>query len=287
MRGSNSTLVPLLLCVLGVAFGFLQSRAKGRVHVSGESESLPTETARVDFVTRTVQFVVLPPTRALDRTFRFVGDISISFVEAGRLKVRVRELETTLADRLDRMRRLEALERENTRLRELQKFPSVAGFRQVKADVIAVSFSSQRVSLNVGSKQGIRPGAPVVVPNGLVGQVVEVGSSVCHVNLVTHPRFAVGARIFRADSQEVGILRGRGEERLALTIYREPAGALSALIRGGDEVTTSGLSDVYPEGILIGRVAEANRNRMTGVIEATVVPAVNMAKVHEVVVLVR
>lgn|GEM_PF-6073987 len=287
MRGSNSILIPLLLCVLGVALGSLQSRAKGRIEAFGEAESQPSHNGRVDFVTRSVQFFVFPPTRALDGALTFVSDSAMSFVEAGRLRTRVRELETTLAERLDRTRRLEALERENTRLREMQHFPSVAGFREVKADVIAVNLSNQRVSLNVGSKQGVQPGAPVVVPNGLVGQVVEVGSGVCHVNLVTHPRFAVGARVFRADSQEIGILRGRGGERMVLTIYREPTGALSALVRGGDEVTTSGLSDVYPAGILIGRVAEANRNRMTGVIEATVVPAVNMAKVHEVVVLVR
>lgn len=287
MRGSNSVLVPLLLSVLGVALGTLQSNAKGRIEASGEIESRPPGSGRIDFVTRTVQLVVLPPTHALDRAITFVGDTVTSFVEAGRLRTRVRELEATLAEQLDRARRLEALERENTRLRELQRFPTIPGFRQVKADIIAVGFSNQRVSLNVGSKQGVKAGAPVVVPNGLVGQVVEVGPSVCHVNLVTHPRFAVGARVFRADSQEVGILRGRGGERMVLTIYREPTGALSALIRGGDEVTTSGLSAVYPDGVLIGRVAEANRNRMTGVIEATVVPAVNMAKVHEVVVLVR
>jgi len=287
VRGSNPILVTLLLCVLGIALGSLQSRAKGRIEASGEAESQPAQNGGVDFVTRAVQIVILPPTRAVDRALTFVGDAALSFVEAGKLRARVRELETTLSERLDRTRRLEALERENTRLRELQKFPSVPGFRQVKADVIAVNFGSQRVSLNVGSRQGVSPGAPVVVPDGLVGQVVEVGSSVCHVNLVTHPRFAVGARVFRADSQEVGILRGRGGERMVLTIYREPTGALSALIRGGDEVTTSGLSAVYPEGVLIGRVAEANRNRTTGVVEATVVPAVNMAKVHEVVVLMR
>lgn len=287
MRGSNSIFVPLLLSVLGVVLGALQNQAKGRVEASGEAESQPAKNGGVDFVTRGVQFVVLPPTRALDGAFSFIADTATSFVEAGRLRARVRELETTLAERVDRTRRLEALEREITRLREMQHFPTVAGFREVKADIIAVSLSNHRVSLNVGSKQGVKPGAPVVVPNGLVGQVVEVAASVSHVNLVTHPRFAVGARVFRADSQEVGILRGRGSDRMVLTIYKEPTVSLSALIRGGDEVTTSGLSDVYPAGILIGRVAEANQNRMTGVIEATVVPAVNIAKVHEVVVLVR
>jgi rod shape-determining protein MreC len=287
VRGSNSLVAPTLLCLLGILLGVLQNQAKGRVDARGEAESRPARNGGVDFVTRTVQFVVLPPTRALDRALGFVGDTAMSFAEAGRLRARVRELETTLAERVDRTRRLEALERENTRLRALQRLPNIPNYRQVKADIIAVSLSSQRVSLNVGRKHGVLPGAPVIVPNGLVGQVVEVAASVSHVNLVTHPRFAVGARVFRADSQEIGILRGRGSDRMVLTIYKEPTVSLSALIRGGDEVTTSGLSDVYPAGILIGRVAEANQNRMTGVIEATVVPAVNIAKVREVVVLVR
>lgn len=287
MKGSNSIVVPTFLCLLGIALGVLQNQAKGQVEAGGEAESRPAQNGGVDFVTRAVQFVVLPPTRALDSAFSFVSDTAMSLLEAGRLRARVRELETTLAEQVDRTRRLEALERENTRLRALQRLPSIANYRQVRADIIAVSLSSHRVSLNVGRNQGVRPGAPVLVPNGLVGQVVEVAANVSHVNLITHSRFAVGARVFRADSQEIGILRGRGSDRMVLTIYKEPTVSLSALIRGGDEVTTSGLSDVYPAGILIGRVAEANQNRMTGVIEATVVPAVNIAKVHEVVVLVR
>jgi len=287
MTSSRSALLIGLLVCLSIALGVLQSQAKKTVRGGTEAESAPDASARVDLVTRVVQFVILPPTRALNHAFDFVGDTFTSFLQAGRLKRRVEELETTLAQSLADRRKLEALERENWRLRQLQGMPAFPAFKKVTADIIAMNLSSHRITLDVGQKQGVKPGSPVLVPGGLVGQVVEASSSTAHVNLITHPRFAVGARVFRTDSQEVGILRGRGSDHLALTIYREPTGSLDPIIRGGDEITTSGLSILYPEGILIGRVAEARRNRTTGVIEATVVPAVNLAKIREVVVLVK
>lgn len=287
MRSSRSAVLIFLLVCLSVVLGVLQSNAKKHVEGGAETESAPNPDARIDPVTRAVQFVILPPTRALNRTFDFAGDTVVSFLEAGTLRRRVEELETTLSQTLADRRKLEALERENWRLRQLQEMPPYPQYQKITADIVALNLSNHRITLNVGEKQGVKPGAPVLVPSGLVGQVVEVSKGTCVANLVTHPRFAVGARVFRSDSQEVGILRGRGSDQLALTIYREPTGSLDPIIRGGDEITTSGLSMLYPEGILIGRVAEARRNRTTGVIEATVVPAVNLAKVREVVVLVK
>ncbi len=112
--------------------------------------------------------------------------------------------------------------------------------------------SASMFLLDVGSDEGVRPDAPVVDRQGLVGVVREVrGHSSVGMDW-THPDFRVSAMI--PDGSAYGIVRSRRsafreENRLILdgVAYHET-------IPAGTPVLTSGLGGIYPRGIPIGRV---------------------------------
>ena len=65
-------------------------------------------------------------------------------------------------------------------------------------------------------------------------------------------------------------------------VYNETADVIT-----GDAITTSGLSQVYPEGIVIGKLTKVWANKDLGIRQGLVQPAADLAKIREAVVLVK
>lgn len=145
-----------------------------------------------------------------------------------------------------------ALIDENRELRQLLGLAERAGPRFKPATVLRAGGSESMFLVNVGARDGVQEGSPVVSANGLVGRIVEVREG----NAVgidwTHPDFRASAML--AGGGMFGIVenvRGefREEDRLMLngTAYHEraPEGGL---------VVTSGLAGLMPRGIPVGRI---------------------------------
>jgi rod shape-determining protein MreC len=147
-----------------------------------------------------------------------------------------------------------ALIDENRELRELLGLADRAGPRFRPATVLrpGTPGSESMFLVDVGARDGVEEGAPVVSARGLVGRIVEVREG----NAVgidwTHPDFRASAML--AEGGMFGLVenvRGefREEDRLMLngTAYHEraPEGSL---------VVTSGLAGLMPRGIPVGRI---------------------------------
>ncbi len=143
---------------------------------------------------------------------------------------------------------------ENRRLRNLLGLESRLGPGYVAASVLrpGVAGAESMFLLDVGSREGVQPNAPVMVDGGLVGLVREVaGSSAIGMDW-THPDFR--ASVMTVDGRVYGLVqpdRGafREVDRLVLigTPYYED-------LTPGTPVLTSGLGGVYPRGIPVGTV---------------------------------
>ena len=100
------------------------------------------------------------------------------------------------------------------------------------------------VALNIGANEGIEKNMPVISKDGLVGKVIYTGSISSNVQLLTDPNFKVAAKVAKSDgmfeftSNNIGLLRIPKSNEVAI----------------GDTVFTSGLGNIYPEGIKIGTV---------------------------------
>ena len=144
-------------------------------------------------------------------------------------------------------------------LRELLRMndlPGLGDIPQVAARVVSVPISNfeQTIKLNRGSEDGIAVDDPVISGYGLVGRVVDVSSQRSVVRLLTDPSSSVGVRMVR--STEAGVANGEGSGRQLSVSFVD----VDAEVRVGEHAVTSGLeggSVLYPSGIPVGRVTEA------------------------------
>ncbi len=268
VRFARPWLLLALLCVLGLLLGAFQKRYK--------------EQGLVDPISYVVQTVSKPLQSALITTLS-LGENFWQGITSAPLKTAEKKEAEFLRRRVTELEiRMEALQREVSRLRRIANFPPGKAHKTLGADILAYYPQEHRLQINRGREDGVRILAPVVTPEGLVGQIVEVSKRSSWVNLITHPEFSVGARVMRTSSQVVGLVRGQGHfYYLSLEVYNEDAD-----VQSGDTLITSGTSEVYPEGILIGTLTQVARDPSYGVKRGVVLPAVNLNALHEVAILV-
>ena len=144
---------------------------------------------------------------------------------------------------------------ENQTLRDLLDLAErgETSFRPATVLRSGIPGSESMFFLNLGSRDGIENGAPVVDRHGLVGRILEVRQEISVGMDWTHPDFRASAML--QDGGTYGIVENRRgafreEDRLVLngTAYYETA-------PDNTLVLTSGLGGVFPRGIPIGRIA--------------------------------
>jgi len=109
---------------------------------------------------------------------------------------------------------------------------------------------AQIITINKGNKDGIRQGMPVVNRLGLVGQIYSTYEQTSEVVPLLSKKFAVNA--LQDNGQNHAIIYG-GTEFLVIPFF--PA---SLDVSPGDIFVTSGLDNVYPSGINIGKVVKVS-----------------------------
>lgn len=147
--------------------------------------------------------------------------------------------------------RLVLLEQENTRLRLLLGSPVLTSNEQVLiADILSVDLHpfKQLIVINKGKQQGVYEGQPLVGAKGIIGQVVDVFPMHSNALLISDPNHALLAESNRTNLRV--LLVGSGQsDRVQLKNV-----SLSADIRVGDLLHTSGLDGLYPPNYPVAEV---------------------------------
>jgi rod shape-determining protein MreC len=143
--------------------------------------------------------------------------------------------------------------RDNELLRKQLGLQVAGAPRQVAAEVVAFQPDTYRqfVTINEGSRAGIRPGMAVLSEGVLIGTIADVQPTTARIMLVTDPEFKLTAQ--DQDTAATGIVRGQLGSGLVL----DKIGQTDA-VKPGDTVTTSGLGGLVPAGLLIGQVESVN-----------------------------
>ncbi|MFM9101734.1 MAG: rod shape-determining protein MreC [Cyanobium sp.] len=152
------------------------------------------------------------------------------------------------ARRHEDMARISALEAENARLRGLVGLQQAAPGR-LSAPVIAREPGGwwQTLLIGRGALQGVKEGAAVIAPGGLVGLVSAVTPTTARVTLLTDPSSRVGVWVAR--TRHHGLLSGVGTDRPVLRFLEKDPGVVP-----GDVVTTSPASTLVPPDLPVGVV---------------------------------
>ncbi len=148
------------------------------------------------------------------------------------------------------------------------------GYKVVAARVIghgSASSFSQTITINQGSRSGIKKDMTVISQNGLVGLVKNITSTSAIVLLMSDPSFKVGVKITR--SQSIGILQGQGNSSYSFVLL-DPAGA----IKVGDNLVTNGSDNNHPfiPGVPVGHVTVLDNSTAALVQSATVESYANL-----------
>ena len=193
-------------------------------------------------------------------------------VESDRLRREVRALSTVRGD-------LERLQVENARLRRALDFRARQPETWLAADVLSrggLAAVHDSICVDKGLLDGVKEGAVVIVPEGLVGRVTAVSPHTAEVALLTDSSIKVSCEIESGSSgRSLGILSGGGPDGLLIRHLER-----AEQVRPHSRVVTSGLGGVYPRGLEIGALSFVT-NGIRGV-EGEVRPTVDYLTLEEV-----
>ena len=178
-----------------------------------------------------------------------------------------------------KLRTVEDIYFENKRLKNLLSFKQKSPYKVIAAMVIARSADSwsSLIIIDKGSYQGLRRGLAVVSYLGLVGRVVELTQNTAKIMLINDPNIGVAAIVQR--SRQQGAVSGTMGSSLIMRYL-----PCDADIKVSDTVLTSGLTEVYPKGLLIGTVVSVGEEFSGLSRYAIIKPAVNLANIEEVLI---
>jgi rod shape-determining protein MreC len=105
------------------------------------------------------------------------------------------------------------------------------------------------ISLNKGSRNGIRPDMGIINDQGVVGVITNVSANYSTGLSLLNKRLSIPAKITR--SNYFGALVWDGEHSNSADLKEIP---FHITVNVGDTVVTSGYSNIFPEGIMIGTI---------------------------------
>ena len=180
-----------------------------------------------------------------------------------------------------RLQRLTALEAENARLRAMLDARSKVRDQVRVAEIMAVDANpyEHNLVIDVGERDGVYDGQPIVDANGVIGQVIKTGLMTSQAVLISDTDHALPVEVNRNGLRTIAV--GTGEiDRLELPFLPN-----NADIRVGDLLVTSGLGGTFPSGYPVAVVNAVTRIPQQQFADVTATPAAALDQVREVMLI--
>jgi rod shape-determining protein MreC len=183
----------------------------------------------------------------------------------------------------ERVRKLEAFEEENRRLRRLLDLKTNIRTDAVSAQVIGKStndfFRVVRVTLDKEVRD-IGPNLPVLSADGVVGTTIKGAGDTVDVRLIIDAGAAVDAVVQRTGAR--AFVRGSGDD----TKYSCNVEYVQRTdeVEVGDLLVTSGVGRRFPKGIPVGIVTKVVKREFGNFQQVTAAPAVDFSRLEEVII---
>jgi len=153
------------------------------------------------------------------------------------------------------LQKLDILEKENSRLRELLSATPKVKEKVLIAEILTVDVNPYRqlVILNKSSTSGVYPGQPIIDAEGVMGQVLHVNSLSSTAILITDASHALPVQIDRTGLRTIAF--GTGQTGF-LDLKHIPH---NADLRKGDKLITSGLGGKFPPNYPVAIITSIER----------------------------
>lgn len=135
------------------------------------------------------------------------------------------------------------------------------------------------ITINRGEDAGIEPGMAVISPEGVVGKIKATSAHFSVVTSLLNTDIMVSAYIKR--NGYFGTILWKGSEAGYVNLEYIPRHVKPVV---GDTILTSGYSGVFPEGIMVGRIAEVELSEEAPFYNLKVAVAQDFRKLSYVIV---
>ena len=231
-----------------------------------------------------VGYVVAPVSKVFTSLSNSFNDFFEYFKDKKELVRINQKLEIKLTELEHKNSKLESLEIENERLRSLLNFKDKNPELNLTACKVICRNSSNYYStflIDKGENHGIRTFMPVVGSKGVVGYVVQTGATFSKVQTVIEGGSSLGCIITRTG--DIAVCEGDTnllkDGLMTMTYVSKDMSIVE-----GDIIETSGLGEIYPAGLVIGRVKELKNESITKNQYAVIKPAEDFDYIREVFV---
>lgn len=229
-----------------------------------------------------LQSVLSPFERAASGLFGGLGNMFGAVRDLSELRTRNAELEAQNQDLLTEVARLRGQEGENATLRQLLNFTQENPTYEYRTAAIIARDPNpylRYITINAGSREGLRPGMPVVTMGStLVGRISEVGFRSAKVQLLNDVSSAVNVRL--QASNVTGLVGGLQDGSLSVEYL-----PLEAKILDNDVALTSGLGGNLPRNLVVGQVTGVQKNAFDTAQSANLRPAADYDRLNMVLVI--
>ncbi|KAB7623772.1 rod shape-determining protein MreC [Alkalilimnicola sp. S0819] len=221
---------------------------------------------------------VYPIRLAVDLPGNFSGYLSENLASRRQLieeNARLRDQQLLHQARLQKM---DALEVENIRLRDLLDSSYQVGESVLIAELMRVDLDpfTHLIQIDKGASSEVFVGQPVLDAHGIMGQVNSVGPFSAMVRLITDPGHAIPVQVNRNGVRSIAL--GTGDlHRLELSSLPN-----NADIRPGDLLVSSGLAGRFPQGYPIARVETVHQDPGRPFAQVTAAPTAALDRSREV-----
>lgn len=224
--------------------------------------------------------IIFPFKYATSAVYNGVTSGTVNFIRLKGIQKENELLNKQILEYQARLLLFSDLEKDNKKLRDMLSFKAnYFGAKLMPAEIIARSGSSwfEVIEINRGSSDKIVPDSAVINEEGLVGRVLEVFRSSSRVLLITDPSSAVS--VVDLETGEMGIITGNLFGPLSIKYM-----SANAQIKVGDKIITSGMSDIFPRGMLVGSVRSISKKDYDIFQKVDVNPAVHLSRLSRLYV---
>ena len=275
MNKKNNKLKYIIIAILSFAL-FLGISSR----IIGDDKDLNFFEKTIKDTSTFIQKIFYAPIKFVSDKLEVFNEKKDLYKKYTKLKEKVEKTELYYAQ-------IEELQKEVTELKStLELNATLSEYTYINATVVNrnIGYWYNNLIIDKGSKNGVKKGDAVITPKGLIGKITAVSNFSSTVKLLTSDEISnkISIKIKSKDEYLYGLLVGYDKE---LNIYKIEGVTNSKNIKEGDLVTTTGLTDYFPSGILIGKVTRVVKDEydLNSVVE--VKPSINFEDISIVTIL--
>lgn len=179
-----------------------------------------------------------------------------------------------------RLARLHTLEAENALLRNMLGMRQRLDLPMLTAEILYAERDPSRHLVLINQGQGsVQAGEAVLDSTGLVGQITRVHPMLSEVTLLTDKDHEVPVQVLRNGLRMIVFGSGKANE---LELRYVP---ITADVREGDVLETSGIGGTYPPGLPVARITHVERDPVYAFARVKCVPITGVSDQHWLFVL--